>query len=276
VGEDGRLDAAAVSSTYDAAMIDEAMIEDERLLTLDRLDRLVHIEATVWSKVRRTDGRIPRGALRRLTDAADPEAAAAALVAIGLWQTTPNGWQLVDFLARQLSRAQVQARIDGHREAQRRYDLRRSHQSPLRSVDASADPSSDISPDGRTDGPTDRPTDRKVVGGRSRPRRSSTDLPEGSSASRNPTNAWEGVLQTTHPARWGEQDRVFALEGEVGTDAILAAVRIDPSPDDGGLVDRLERLVLNRMPGREGQSISPARVAEGLKQSSLSKEQGHR
>jgi hypothetical protein len=93
-----------VTSSYDAAIVDEGMIEDERLLTLDRSTRLLHIEATVWSKARRTDGRIPKGAIRRLTDAADPERAAAELVQAGVWRQTDNGWDLADFMGRQLSK----------------------------------------------------------------------------------------------------------------------------------------------------------------------------
>jgi hypothetical protein len=39
-----------VSSSYDSALVDVAMIEDPRLLTLPRGVRLFHLEALVWSK----------------------------------------------------------------------------------------------------------------------------------------------------------------------------------------------------------------------------------
>jgi len=113
-----------VSSSYDSALIDTAMIEDARMLALPRGIRLVHVEALVWAKLRRTDGFIPRGALPRMTDEADPIDAAERLVGAGLWESAANGWQIVGFTDMQLSREQVERKVQLARKARDRYEER--------------------------------------------------------------------------------------------------------------------------------------------------------
>jgi hypothetical protein len=61
-----------MTSSYESALVDVAMIEDPRLLTLPRGVRLLYLEALVWSKAHLTDGFIPALALGRLTDQLDP------------------------------------------------------------------------------------------------------------------------------------------------------------------------------------------------------------
>lgn len=108
-----------MSSSYDSAMVDTALIEDGRLLRLTRGIRLVHLEAIVWSKARLEDGAIATGALRRLTDEDNPVHAAAELVRVGLWAVTEDGWQIVDFTEHQMSAERVKAKKDAAKE---RYD----------------------------------------------------------------------------------------------------------------------------------------------------------
>lgn len=74
-----------MSSSYDSALVDTAMIEDPALLTLPRGVRLLHLEALVWCKTRLTDGFVPTGALPRMTDENDAEEGADMLVGAGLW-----------------------------------------------------------------------------------------------------------------------------------------------------------------------------------------------
>lgn len=98
-------------SRLDKALIGFDSLEDPRLLDLDRGVRLLHIEALVWSARHRTDGVITRGGLRWLTDEADAALAAAQLVSAGLWTSTDDGWQIVDYTREQIS-AQDAARIE--------------------------------------------------------------------------------------------------------------------------------------------------------------------
>src|SRR5438105_2184391 len=95
------------------------MIEHPALLDLPRGVRLLHIEATVWSKFHQTDGHIPASSLRRITDEPDYQTAAAALVAAGLWAVTATGWTIVGFLDKQMSAERVRLKRE---DAKARYD----------------------------------------------------------------------------------------------------------------------------------------------------------
>jgi hypothetical protein len=75
--------------------IDDNAPDDPRALSLSRGVRLLHFEALAWASRHLTAGAIPRGVLGRLTDEPDAESAVLALVGLGLWNTTEEGWQLV-------------------------------------------------------------------------------------------------------------------------------------------------------------------------------------
>src|SRR5207237_6429574 len=96
-----------------------SMIEHPALLDLPRGVRLLHIEATVWSKFHQTDGHIPASSLRRITDEPDYQTAAAALVAAGLWAVTATGWTIVGFLDKQMSAERLRRKRE---DAKARYD----------------------------------------------------------------------------------------------------------------------------------------------------------
>jgi len=113
-----------MTSAYDAATIDLTIIEDPRLLALPRGVRYCHLEAIVWAKARRTDGFIPTGALRRLTDEDEPSSAADQLVEAGLWATHVQGWEIVGFTAMQMDRAHVERRVAKAKDARDRYEAR--------------------------------------------------------------------------------------------------------------------------------------------------------
>lgn len=108
-----------MSSSYDSALIDTAMIDDPRLLRLPRSIRLFHLEALVWSKLHRSDGFVPTGAVGRMTDEPDPQFAAGELVRVELWHVAPDGWQIVRFTDTQMSAARVEAKRAAAKE---RYD----------------------------------------------------------------------------------------------------------------------------------------------------------
>lgn len=117
-----------MSSTYDSAVIDVSIIEDERLLELPRDVRLLHIEGIVHSKMRGSDGAIRHNRLRRLTDQEDPEAAAAQLVRVGLWAETDGGWQILGWETSlgQMTAARVQQKRQGQRIRTDRYEKKQA------------------------------------------------------------------------------------------------------------------------------------------------------
>ena len=108
-----------MSSSYDSALIDTALIEDPRLLVLPRGVRLVHLEAMVWAKLRRTDGFLPVGSLTRMTDEPEPQRAAELLVKSTLWEAIDGGWQIAGFTDSQMSAERVKAQQEA---AKARYD----------------------------------------------------------------------------------------------------------------------------------------------------------
>jgi hypothetical protein len=124
-----------MSSAYDSALVDTAMIEDPRLLALPRGVRLLHIEAMVRSKLMGSDGLIPQAALTRLTDEPNAQAGAALLVSAGVWEPAGDGWQITDFERSQMSAARVQEKREA---AKARYDRWQQAHSPKRVANATA------------------------------------------------------------------------------------------------------------------------------------------
>lgn len=95
-------------SKFDAALMFFDMLEEPAMLELDRSTRYLYVEAYTWSAKHRTDGGISRAALRRLTDIPDPGMAAAQLVSAGLWELAATGWLIVDYLKRQMGKADIE------------------------------------------------------------------------------------------------------------------------------------------------------------------------
>lgn len=97
------------------------------ILEVSRSARLLHVEALVWCNRQLTNGRLPKGALPRITDSPDPEADVAELLAVELWELDgERGWQLdwsdqedaESVKGRQAARAQTQKR---YRERQAKH-----------------------------------------------------------------------------------------------------------------------------------------------------------
>jgi hypothetical protein len=132
-----------MTSSFDSAVIGLSQIEDIRLLRLARGVRLVHLEAIVWCKARRTDGEIIEAYLQRLTDEPDPLAAATQLVTAGLWERTDEGWRIVDYDKQQMTKARVEKREERAKQARADYesrhpDRKRSSRDPSRDRDGEA------------------------------------------------------------------------------------------------------------------------------------------
>ena len=74
--------------------ISDTFNDDPLYLRVSRSARLLHVEALVYCNKHTLDGAMPRGALPRITDAEDPHADLAELLAAGVWEETETGWQL--------------------------------------------------------------------------------------------------------------------------------------------------------------------------------------
>lgn len=112
-----------MSSSYDSAIIDTAMIHHPDLLRVSSAARFLWVEGMVYSKLHKTDGRIEKHAIRLVSVEPDAEIAAASLVAVGRWLDEGDAWVIVGFLDSQWSaervakqREQSRARLDRFRD----------------------------------------------------------------------------------------------------------------------------------------------------------------
>jgi hypothetical protein len=110
-----------VSSSYDSAIIDTAMIHHPDLLRVSSAARFLYVEGTVWAKLNKTDGRIPKYALRLVSIEADAEVLAASLVAVGRWLDDGDSWVIVDFLENQWSAERVARKRASNRDRLDRF-----------------------------------------------------------------------------------------------------------------------------------------------------------
>ena len=65
-----------------------------------------HLRAVAWCHRHTTDGHLPR---RAALDIVFSQVAADKLVAAGLWEPTPDGWRIHDYLEHQESRESLEA-----------------------------------------------------------------------------------------------------------------------------------------------------------------------
>lgn len=68
------------------------------------------VRSIVWCSKQLTDGRIPKAALRVLTQRRDADALAAKLLEVGLWEDRDGAWWVHDFLDYNPSRESVEGR----------------------------------------------------------------------------------------------------------------------------------------------------------------------
>jgi hypothetical protein len=94
------------------------------LLEVPRSARLLHVEALVYCNKHLRNGDLPKGALRRITDAEDPELDAKQLVDAGVWEETETGWHL-DW-SDQDDADEVRARQEYRVATQKRYRERKA------------------------------------------------------------------------------------------------------------------------------------------------------
>lgn len=90
--------------------IDDGFFDHPKVLRAGEDAANLYVRALVWCNKHLTDGEIPREALRVLTSKRDAEKSAERLVAVGLWESTPDGWFVHDFHAHNPKREEVEAR----------------------------------------------------------------------------------------------------------------------------------------------------------------------
>lgn len=93
----------------------------------DPIPLLLYLAALAWSGQQSTDGAIPTHALRRgiaFAARVTPNhavEAAAELVKAGLWETTPDGWQIHNYAAWQITTEDREREREMRRERQRKW-----------------------------------------------------------------------------------------------------------------------------------------------------------
>lgn len=81
----------------------------------------VHVEGIIWAMRRENGGRFSTRDLVRSSDAADPEAGAAELVAVGFWEGVPEGWQVIHHMEHQPEPEVIRARRGKDADRQRKH-----------------------------------------------------------------------------------------------------------------------------------------------------------
>lgn len=97
------------------------LVDDPRYVALSDAAWTLHIHGMAYCSKNLTDGVIPRGMIRRLCGTKDPMKAAKELVAAGMWAEDGDGWEVVDYLKGQRSKAQVEAERKANREKMADY-----------------------------------------------------------------------------------------------------------------------------------------------------------
>lgn len=104
--------------------LSDSFTDEPAILAVSRSARYLHVEALVWCNRMLTDGLVPRGAIRRMTDAEDIEGDIEQLVAAGLWIETGAGWA-VDWTD-QPAADDIKAERARRADAQRAYRERKA------------------------------------------------------------------------------------------------------------------------------------------------------
>lgn len=112
--------------------LSDTFAEDPRLDQAGPLALALHVAALCYCNRQLTDGLIPRATVRRLLDLDDPEDVADRLVSARVWARTDDGFELLDYLRDQPSRAKVEATRakraeSGRKGGQRSGETRRSN-----------------------------------------------------------------------------------------------------------------------------------------------------
>lgn len=99
--------------------LDDGFFLHPKMVSVSALAKILHVAALTYCAQQLTDGTVPQGATAIVASMAGvrrPEAALRELVAAGLWEQTPTGYAIHDYLDYNPSREQVLKERTGARE----------------------------------------------------------------------------------------------------------------------------------------------------------------
>ncbi len=98
--------------------IDDEFPDHKKVASLSNDAFCLHVTAMCWVAKWQTDGKLPSKLLGKLAwRCQDPASAASELVTSGVWETTPEGWEIHDFLEYNPSKAQIAELAETRSEA---------------------------------------------------------------------------------------------------------------------------------------------------------------
>jgi hypothetical protein len=98
------------------AKFDDGFLDHPKVLRAGEEASNLFIRACIWCSKHLTDGAVPREALRAITQRRDVTSLVEKLVAVGLWETTEDGWQVHDWRDHNPSRESVEGKRKKTRE----------------------------------------------------------------------------------------------------------------------------------------------------------------
>lgn len=105
--------------------VDDGFPEHPKALAAGPLGLALWLCGLCYASRQLTDGFIPEGALRRLSDVPQAARHADRLVEVGLWERVEGGWRIHDYDDHQRTREQVETEREAARDRQRRSRERR-------------------------------------------------------------------------------------------------------------------------------------------------------
>jgi hypothetical protein len=103
------------------AKIDDKILDCKKAIEAGEEATNLLLRMIVWCNEQRTDGKIPAGALDRLTSRRDRRALAARLVHVGWLFAVTEGWEIVGYLEHNKSRVQIEEEEQAARERTARW-----------------------------------------------------------------------------------------------------------------------------------------------------------
>lgn len=107
--------------------LDDTLPENPKILEAGPLAAWLYVSGLAYCARNLTDGFIPQGAVRALTD---DTSQATTLVEVGLWTTAERGYQVHDYLEHQRSREQIDNDRTAARERQAARRTRKAVEAP--------------------------------------------------------------------------------------------------------------------------------------------------
>lgn len=115
--------------------VDAGFWDHPKAVAAGRDGRDLYLAALAWTRAQLQDGRIPATMLSSLAfrvgmPIEDGQAAADRLVEVGLWERTPDGWEVHDYAEHQLTAAEIEEQRQRWRDKKQRQRHPESKLSP--------------------------------------------------------------------------------------------------------------------------------------------------